>query len=108
MRLVKGLIREGARVSVYDPAAMENAKRDLGAAVTYAEDALACLADAECCVLATEWDEFRKIRPGQLKRRMKDPVLIDTRRMFDADDLERHGVRWAAIGRGGGKSRTHN
>ena len=57
--IIDGLLRLGAQVKVYDPQALANAKQVYENRVTYADTALNCLADAECCILVTHWPEFR-------------------------------------------------
>jgi UDPglucose 6-dehydrogenase len=98
--LIQALLTEGARVVVYDPAAIDNARRILGHDVSYARDSLECLEDADCCVIVTEWDEFRAITPNQFLDRLRCPVVIDGRRIYDADAFTRAGIRLAAIGLG--------
>ena len=57
LRLVEGLLKDGARVIVYDPKAMENAKKVLDRNVEYAKDAKGALESADICFIMTEWKE---------------------------------------------------
>jgi UDPglucose 6-dehydrogenase len=100
IRLVEGLLGEGARVAVYDPKAMGNAKRVLEDRVVYAKGALECIKGADCCVVATGWPEFAKVAPAEFKRLMRDPVVVDGRRILDEGALRAKGVRFATLGSG--------
>ena len=51
---------KGVPVVVYDPAAMENARRHLGAGVTFAASLQECATKAHVLAITTPWDEFRK------------------------------------------------
>jgi nucleotide sugar dehydrogenase len=98
--LVERLLAEGARVTVYDPKAMENAKRELRDRVSYAESARDCLKDAECCIVATGWPEFAKIGAQEFKQLMRNPAVLDGRRAIDAVALRAGGVNCVALGTG--------
>lgn len=83
IRIVNRLINEGAKVVVYDPTAMENAKKIFENSVEYASCARECLTDAECALVVTEWDEFRKLTPDDFVKHMKIPAVVDGRRIYD-------------------------
>ena len=100
IRLVEGLLREGAKVAVYDPKAMENARNILEKRVRYANSAEDCLNHADCCIVATGWPAFAKISGREFKRLMRGPVVIDARRTLDEKELRAHGVSCLTIGSG--------
>jgi len=60
---------------------------------------LQCLENADCCILVTEWDEFKKLRPEDFTKHMHQPVLIDGRRIYDSEDFSQK-LKFAAIGLG--------
>ncbi|MDG6994359.1 MAG: UDP-glucose/GDP-mannose dehydrogenase family protein [Nitrososphaerota archaeon] len=97
--LANALVLAGASVSVYDPRASTNAARILLDRVTYSDSALACITGADCCVIATEWEEFGKIPASEFKKRMKTPLVIDGRRIIDLESFEAEGVLVYEIGR---------
>ena len=97
--LADALVLAGARVDVYDPRAMKNAAKILLHKVTYSDSALACITDADACVVSTEWDEFGKIPAFEFRKRMKHPIVVDGRRIFDATSFESEGVVIYQIGR---------
>lgn len=51
------------------------------------------------CILVTEWPEFKKLAPEQFVAFMKQPVLIDGRRIYDPEEYSK-SLRFRAIGLG--------
>jgi UDPglucose 6-dehydrogenase len=96
--ITQALLKEGARLSVYDPAGIGNARRVLGKqGLTYAGSAKECLKNADYCILATPWDEFRQLQPGDFSDAMNHPVLLDCWRIYDRDKFSRE-MDYTAIG----------
>jgi len=83
LHLAQTLLSAGWRVVVYDPAAMENAKKQLTGKVTFAENAAECVRQADAFAITTPWAEFSKISPGDLKRRDGSVLVLDCWRMLD-------------------------
>ena len=98
--LIRGLLTEGANVVAYDPAAMQNARAIFRDRITYANDPCGCLDQADCCIIVTEWDEFKAIAPSAFLKRMRYPVVIDGRRIYSADEFSSEGIRFMGIGLG--------
>ena len=98
--LTKALIKMGAEIAVYDPVAMENARKLLGSQVTYARSARECIRGTECAFIATGWDQFRRMAPKDFRTLMHAPNVVDARRVFDQVKFARAGVRVATIGTG--------
>ncbi len=99
IKIIKKLIDEGAEVSVYDPMAIRNAKNIFAETVTYTRSTFECLKDADCCILITEWDEFKSLKPEDLISHMRFPALVDGRRITDSL-VFRDKIPYAAIGLG--------
>jgi UDPglucose 6-dehydrogenase len=95
--IAKALLVEGARVSVYDPTGMENAKLVLGQEVEYTNSIEECLKDAEFCILATPWAEFKSLKPEDFTKTMKQPVILDCWRIFNPPDYKEK-LEYFAIG----------
>ena len=70
------LVDKGFEVSVFDPVAMEPARKLLGDVVRYADSVADCVRSAEVIVLATDWTEFRSL-PYQLASAKPSPVILD-------------------------------
>ena len=97
--IIKRLISEGAKVKVFDPAAMEKTRAELGDRVVYCRDAYEAARMADCVVLMTEWNEFKEIDWQKLKSVMGQPVILDGRNIYDPEKLKDMGFRYAGIGR---------
>jgi UDPglucose 6-dehydrogenase len=97
--IARFLIGAGAEVRAYDPAAMEPA-RALLPAVEFASDAYALADGADGLVLVTEWNEFRDLDLGRLKRSMRRPVMVDGRNIYDPSTMRGLGFTYRGIGRG--------
>jgi UDPglucose 6-dehydrogenase len=67
--------------------------------VQYASSAIECLKNADCCMLVTEWDEFKKLTPEDFTQNMRFPVLIDGRRIFNPEEFSQK-LMFAAVGLG--------
>ena len=97
--IINQLLKEGANVTAYDPVAVPTAKVIFKNKIRYAASTTACLKNADCCILVTEWDEFKKLKPEDFTKSMKQPVLIDGRRIYDPEEFSRK-MKFTAIGLG--------
>jgi len=95
--LVRELVKRRARVRVHDPAAMKNAKKELDDEVEYARTTRECIRGSDCCLIATEWQEF-KMRPRIFREMMARPVVVDGRRLFDPSGFRNSGVTYRRVG----------
>ena len=82
-----------------DPVAIPNAKQVLKG-VTFAEDAWGAVEGADALVLATEWNEFRRLDFPRLKRHLKRPIVIDCKNIYDPVAMNQMGFTYVGVGRG--------
>jgi UDPglucose 6-dehydrogenase len=93
------LAGEGANVRAYDPVAGAKAE-DMLAGARIAESALDAIDGADAVVLVTEWPEFRELDwTGEVKRRMRVPLVVDGRNFLDREALVEGGFTYEGIGR---------
>jgi UDPglucose 6-dehydrogenase len=100
-KVISHLLERGAKVVVYDPVAMDNYRalaESNGKTIEYAKSGLECIRDADCAIVVTEWEEFKSITQEDYLRAMKEPVLIDGIRIYDAKKYS--GITYRAIGLG--------
>jgi UDPglucose 6-dehydrogenase len=99
--IVAELLARGARITAYDPVAVDEAKRVFGATpgLAYADSAVAALAGADALVIITEWKEFRSPDFDAIRSSLKQPLVFDGRNLFDPALLATLGVEYHAIGR---------
>jgi UDPglucose 6-dehydrogenase len=90
---------EGAHVRVYDPVAALAANSMLGGA-RICDSALEAIDGADAVVLVTEWPEFAELDwTGDVKGRMRVPLVVDGRNFLDRDELVAAGFTYEGIGR---------
>jgi UDPglucose 6-dehydrogenase len=93
------LAGEGAHVRAFDPVAAAKAE-DMLAGARIAESALDAIDGADAVVLVTEWPEFRELDwTGEVKRRMRVPLVVDGRNFLDREQLIQAGFAYEGIGR---------
>ena len=103
LQLVEALHGAGAHVSVFDPAAMSTAKRELEnkkIVVEYAANMMAAANAADALVLATEWRQFRQPDFTSLAETMKQRIIFDGRNQYSPRKLSQLGFIYYGIGRG--------
>jgi UDPglucose 6-dehydrogenase len=88
----------GANVRVYDPAAMDNARR-LYPALTYADSAVDAARDADIILHLTEWREFREMDPSALSNLVNQKNIVDGRNALDPQRWRDAGWTYRALGR---------
>jgi UDPglucose 6-dehydrogenase len=96
--IVRALLKKGAKVKAYDPAAMEEA-RALFPEVVFGRDAYDVAEGCDALVLATEWNQFRRLDLQRVKALLKTPVFIDLRNVYDPDQMGRLGFTYSGVGR---------
>ena len=84
LELARTLAATGARVVVHDPAAMDNARAALGDAVEFAASSEACIAEADCVIIATPWKAYAGLKPESVARPNHPRALIDCWRVLDS------------------------
>jgi UDPglucose 6-dehydrogenase len=97
--ILHGLAAGGARLRVFDPAAMENAREVLPAKVTYCSDEYDAAAGADCLVILTEWNQFRSLDLDRLKKVLRRPLVVDLRNVYEPDKMREAGFEYDCVGR---------
>jgi UDPglucose 6-dehydrogenase len=98
IELCHRLQKEGASLRVHDPKAMEKA-RALLKDVEYVADMNAVADGCDALVVATEWDEFKKLDLARARKGMTHPILFDGRNLFDPQEMEQLGWIYKSVGR---------
>ena len=96
--IINLLINDGAEIVAYDPIAIENAKK-IPLSINYAKDEYDCAKDADLLILVTDWNEFKKIDFKKIKTLMKKPNIIDSRNIYDPENLKKLGFNYVGVGR---------
>src|SRR5690242_2057237 len=96
--LCQRLQKEGAILRVHDPKAMEKAKAILRD-VTFVEEMNEVAEGCDALVIATEWEEFKKLDLDRARKALTHPIMFDGRNLFDPAEMERMGFIYKSIGR---------
>jgi UDPglucose 6-dehydrogenase len=96
--LVNQLLSEGALVRAYDPQAMDRSRATLPQ-IEYAKSAYDAATDAEALLIATEWDEFRKLDWPRIRDVMARPLVIDGRNLLSPREIRGLGFEYRSFGR---------
>ena len=97
--IINQLLLEDANITAYDPVAIPVAKKMFKNKIRYATTAMKCLKNADAAILVTEWEEFKKLTPGNFLKQMKQPILIDGRRIY-SPQIFGEKLKFRAIGLG--------
>lgn len=96
---IEQLLAAGCEVSVYDPLAIDQAKKVLGDKVKYANDMYDAVLDADALLLITEWKQFATPSWGVVARSMRTKVVIDGRNLYSLADMKKYGFDYHRIGK---------
>lgn len=105
MTLIGQLVVAGARVRVYDPVAMDEARRALPESwfdtrqVVFAHDQYDALKGADALALVTEWHQFRNPDFQLMRKIMSRPMIVDGRNIYDPKVVTESGFDYIGIGR---------
>ena len=99
--IIPGIIARGGAVVAYDPVAMPQARKTFAALprMEFSESPQAALDGADCLVIITEWKEFRSPDFEDVKRRLRTPVIIDGRNLYEPSMVRSYGLEYSGIGR---------
>jgi UDPglucose 6-dehydrogenase len=98
LKVIIELRKRGAIVKAHDPMAIDNAKKVFGDDIEYYSDKIHCIMDTDCCVIMTEWDEYKELNQASFKKYMKRPNVVDARRLLDPTAM--NGINLSAVGLG--------
>lgn len=97
--LLERLLANGARVTVYDPEAMDNVRAIHGDRLAYAVGPMEALDGADCLAILTEWGDFRHPDFDDMVRRMRSPTIFDGRNLYVPAEMLSRGFEYHSIGR---------
>ncbi|MFA6131148.1 MAG: UDP-glucose/GDP-mannose dehydrogenase family protein [Patescibacteria group bacterium] len=98
IKIVRELVHRGAVITAYDPAALENAKHELGDSVTFVSSAPEALAGGEALLVLTEWDIFADAHWEEVKASLHVPIIFDGKNFLPRKELESMGFEVLGMG----------
>jgi UDPglucose 6-dehydrogenase len=99
LTILPALLELGAQIKAHDPEGMDEARRELGDAITYCGDIEATVKDADAVVLMTEWNQYRGLDLGNLKSLMSGNVFVDLRNVYERGPMQAYGFSYSCVGR---------
>ncbi|MDD5634297.1 MAG: UDP binding domain-containing protein, partial [Candidatus Omnitrophica bacterium] len=97
--IIKELKAMGSKIKVYDPQAMEGAKKIMPD-IEYCQNAYETAKNSEALLICTDWDEFKKLDLDKLKQSMQVPIIFDGRNIFNAEEVRAKGIKYFGVGYG--------
>lgn len=100
IRVINELLSRGAgSIVACDPVAIPSAREVLGDKIHYDSNPPSALKGAECCIVITEWEQFKELVPDDFINNMARPFVVDARRIYDAN-LFSAKLEYIAVGLG--------
>lgn len=100
--IINQLIKRGAKVRAYDPAALENAKQifsSYGQKIEFCRHMLEAVQSVDALLLLTDWRQFRQPDFSELRRIMKQPIIFDGRNQYEPAQMRGLGFEYFCVGR---------
>ena len=97
IKLAKDLGRTKAKLKIYDPQGMDNAKKELPKSVEFCNDEYQALKNTNLLIIITEWNQFKNLDLLKVKKLMKKPVILDLRNIY-SKDIVKLGFQYYSIG----------
>ncbi|HEY1074227.1 MAG TPA: UDP-glucose/GDP-mannose dehydrogenase family protein [Patescibacteria group bacterium] len=94
LTIIDALLKKGATVCAYDPVVKEVPQK-----ISLSPFMYDCCNDADALVITTEWEDFLYPDFREIKKRLRTPLIIDGRNLFDPDTLDPMGITYDSIGR---------
>ncbi len=98
LRIIRGLVEQGAQVRAYDPVAIPRAADELPD-IEYCAGAYETCDGADGVIVVTEWNEFRRLDLERIKSLLKTPVFFDLKNIYSPTEVAAKGLRYVGVGR---------
>ena len=99
IKLIKKLLKKGAKITIHDPKAIENTKNVFGGKIKYKKSIIDSLISSQCAIIMTQWKEYSRINNSTI-RHMDKKIIIDSRRILADKNIN---ANYHAIGIGNNK-----
>lgn len=99
LAILPALLDKGATIKAHDPQGMEEAKELLPDSVSYHEDIMSTVDNADAVVLMTEWNTYRGMNLKDILKKMSGNAFIDLRNVYEAEQMQKAGFEYHCVGR---------
>ena len=93
------LLKEKAKIKVFDPKAIANLKKIYSTNIEYVNTPQKAIHNADVCFIFTEWNQVKEVKPIEYYREMRNAVVYDGRNIYDIKEMKKNGVEYYSIGR---------
>ena len=97
IKLAKDLSKTKAKIKIYDPKGMENAKKELPSSIKFCSDEYEVAKNSNLLVVVTEWNQFKNLDLLKVKKIMKKPVILDLRNIY-SKQITKNGFQYYSVG----------
>ena len=97
VKLAKDLSRTKAKIKIYDPKGMENAKKELPKSIEFCNNEYEVAENSNLLVIVTEWNQFKSLNLLKIRKLMKLPVILDLRNIY-SKEIIKDGFKYYSIG----------
>tara|TARA_B100000959_G_C14943419_1_gene608846 strand:- start:301 stop:1605 length:1305 start_codon:yes stop_codon:yes gene_type:complete len=99
LTILPELLNKGISINAHDPQGMEEAKKVLPSEIDYYDDIYMALDGADAVLLMTEWNIYRNLDMNLVKNKLKNPIFIDLRNVYEPKTMKELGFNYHSIGR---------
>lgn len=107
LEIIQGLLALGAKLRLFDPAALQNARNYFGEVdnIRYSASLKECLCNAQVVLVLTEWNEFKHLNLAEVANLIggfdnsAQKLLIDLRNLYSPNDFAGLNMRYVSLGR---------
>ncbi|MCL2790711.1 MAG: UDP-glucose/GDP-mannose dehydrogenase family protein [Desulfobulbus sp.] len=100
LTILPALLERGAKIQAHDPQGMREAAKLLPATMAYVNDPYEVFTNADAVVLLTEWNQYRALDFTRARDKMRKPVFIDLRNVYEPRKIRAAGYEYHGNGRG--------
>ncbi|MBD23305.1 MAG: UDP-glucose 6-dehydrogenase [Alphaproteobacteria bacterium] len=100
--IIPALLKNNCFLKVFDPEGMNEAKlcfKDYSKKIKWCKDSYEACEDSNALVILTEWNQFRALDLKRLKKKLKTPIIIDLRNIYNPTELKNMGFEYYSLGR---------
>ena len=101
--IIRGLVKNGAKIKAYCPEGIKEAKwrlKDIEENIEYCDNEYIAVKDADATVIITEWNQFRGLNLSKVKDLMNDNYLFDLRNIYSKNLEAKKMFNYYGVGKG--------
>ena len=95
--IIPRLQKFGAKIQAFDPKGMKIANLFLKN-IRWFDDVYQVLEGADFCVIITDWNIFKSLNMKKIRERLREPIIIDLRNLYQNNDFSKIGIKYIPVG----------